>query len=121
MSMDTSKWIVPIRELLSHFEEEEIQAIDKEASEKKSEEEDYTLVTLDVGELLVIWRSISKRFLLYLSKGSKSSTLVIPLEARCVSLLLIKVIAPMASMTFIDKLQVPTKVHPTPYTLQWLK
>jgi len=52
--MDTSKWIVPIRELLSHFEEEEIQAIDKEASEKKSEEEDYTLVTLDVGELLVI-------------------------------------------------------------------
>ena len=27
----------------------------------------------------------------------------------------------MASMTLIDKLQVPTKVPPTPYTLQWLK
>jgi len=27
----------------------------------------------------------------------------------------------VASMTLIDKLQVPTKVHPTPYTLQWLK
>jgi len=26
-----------------------------------------------------------------------------------------------ASMTLIDKLQVPTKVHPTSYTLQWLK
>jgi len=27
----------------------------------------------------------------------------------------------MASMTLIDKLQVPIKVYPTPYTLQWLK
>jgi len=25
------------------------------------------------------------------------------------------------SITLIDKLQVPTKVHPAPYTLQWLK
>ena len=27
----------------------------------------------------------------------------------------------MASITLIEKLQVPSKVHPTPYTLQWLK
>ena len=27
----------------------------------------------------------------------------------------------VASMTLTDNLQVPTKVHPTPYTLQWLK
>ena len=27
----------------------------------------------------------------------------------------------MVSITLIDKLQVPTKVHLTPYTLQWLK
>ena len=27
----------------------------------------------------------------------------------------------VASMTLIDKLEVPTKVYPTPYTLQWFK
>ena len=29
--------------------------------------------------------------------------------------------ANMASLTLIDKIQLPTKVCPTPYTLQWFK
>jgi len=37
---------------------EEIQDIEEEWSEEEYEEDYHTLVTLDVGELLVIWRSL---------------------------------------------------------------
>ena len=61
-----------------------------------------------------------KRFVLYLVKLSKSFALIVPIEVRCVSLLLKDVVTNVASTTLIDKLEAPTKMHPIPYTLQWL-
>ena len=102
---------------------EEIQALKEETSEEEFEEEDHTIVTLDVGELLVIWRALyakevpleptqSKQiFYTWCTIGGKVCELIID-GGSCTN---------VASMTLIDKLQVPTKVHPIPYTLQWLK
>ena len=102
---------------------EEIQALEEETSEEEFEEEDHTLFTPDVGELLVIRRALHAK--------------EVPLEptqreqifhTRCT--IWAKVCEPIinggsctnvASMTLIDKLQVPTQVYLTPYTLQRLK
>jgi len=37
---------------------EEIQAIEEATSEEEVEDEDQTLITPDVGELLVIWKAL---------------------------------------------------------------
>ena len=55
MVVDTSKRILLIEEH-SLLEVEEIQAIEKEESEEEYEENDHTLVALDVGDFLVIRR-----------------------------------------------------------------
>ena len=63
-----------------------------------------------------------KRLPLNLAKGRKSSIPGVPLDARCVSLSSTRgSCTNVAFTTLIDKLQVLTKVHPTPYMLQWLK
>ena len=75
---------------------EEIQALEEETSEGEFEEENHTLVTPDVGEPLVISRAFHvKEIPVNLLKESKSSTLDVPLEAKCVSLLSIEVVVPM--------------------------
>jgi len=48
----------PNRRTLTIREVEEIQAIEEEAIEENYEEEDHTLVTLIIGELLVIQRAL---------------------------------------------------------------
>jgi len=54
MAMKISKRIVPTGELSPLKKVEEIQVIEEEASEEVFKEEDHTLITLDVKELLVI-------------------------------------------------------------------
>ena len=104
-------------------EEESIQAIEEDNSEEEFEEEDHTVVTLDVGELLVIKRAPhdkevplepSQRKQIFHTRytvGDKVCELIID-GGSCTS---------VTSMALIDKLQVPTNMHPIPYTLQWLK
>jgi len=104
-------------------EVEKIQAIREETSKEEFEEEEHTLVTPDVGKLLVIWRALHAKevplepnqreqiFHTRCTIGSKVCEFIID-EGSCTN---------VASMTLIDKLQVPTKVYPTPYTLRWLK
>jgi len=74
---------------------EEIQALEEETSQEEFEEEDYTIVTPDVRELLVIRRVLHAKEVPLLLKGTKSSTFDVPLKAKCVSLLLMEVVAPM--------------------------
>jgi len=102
---------------------EEIQALEEETSEEEFEEENRTLVTPDVGELLVIRRALhakevpfepTQREQIFFTQGTiggKVCELIID-GGSCTN---------VASMTLIHKLQVPTKVHPTTYALQWLK
>jgi len=102
---------------------EEIQALEEKTSEEEFEEEDHTIATPDVGELLVIRRVLhakevplepTQREQIFHSRctiGGKVCKLIID-GGSCTN---------VASMTLINKLQVPTKVHHTPYTLQWLK
>jgi len=98
---------------------EKIQAVEEETSEEEFEEEDHRAVTLDVGNLLVIWKSLHAKevplkptqreqiFHTRCTIGGKVSELMIYRGSYTNA----------ASMTLIDKLQVPTKVHLTPYTL----
>ena len=86
----------PNQRILSTKEVEEIQDIEEEWSEEEYEEDYHTLVTLDVGELLVIWRSLhAKEVPLDLAKESKSFTPDALLEARFANSSLIGVVAPM--------------------------
>jgi len=113
----------PNRRTVSIREVEEIQAIQEEGSEEEYKEDDPTLVTPDVGELLVIRRAVHAKevplkpnqreqiFHTQCTIGSKMCELIIDGGTR----------TNVAFTTLIDKLQVSTKVHPTPYTLQWLK
>jgi len=48
----------PNRKTLSIREVEDIQALEEETREEEFEEEDHTILTLDVGKLLVIRRSL---------------------------------------------------------------
>jgi len=75
---------------------EEIPAIEKVKSNEEYKEDDDTLLTPDVGELLVIWEPfMPKSFPLNLAKGSKSSTLGALLEARYENSSSMEVVAPM--------------------------
>jgi len=81
---------------LSIREVEEIEVLEEETSEEEFEEKNHTIVTLDVGELLVIQRApMPKRFPLDLLKGSKSSTLDVQFGAKCVSLSSMELDLPM--------------------------
>jgi len=83
------------------------------------EEEDHTVVTPDVGKLFVIRRAHhakqfpfepTQREQIFHSRctiGGKVCEPIINADS-CTN---------VSSMTLIDKLQVPTKVYPTPYTL----
>ena len=65
---------------------EEIQAIEVETNEVEAEDEDQTLVTLDVRELLVIQRALhGQKASCEPSQGSRSFIADVLLEARCVS------------------------------------
>ena len=79
MAIDIFKWIVLTNQrTLTIIEVEEIEAIEEKASD----------VTPDVRELLTIRTALHAK-----DKGSKFSTLGVPLEVRCVSLLLMDVVA----------------------------
>jgi len=102
---------------------EEIQDIKEEESEEEYEEDENTLATPDVGELLVIRRALHANevsleprqreqiFYIRCTIGGNVCKLIIG-GGSCTN---------VASSTLVEKLQVPTKVHPTSYTLQWLK
>jgi len=86
----------PNRKTLTIKEVEEIQALKKKISDEEFENKDHTLVTLDVGELLVIQRAIHvKQVPLKPSQREKPSTLGVQLEARCVSSSLMKEVIPI--------------------------
>jgi len=103
----------------------EIQVIEEATSEEKVVDTDQTLITPNVGELLVIRRAVhvqeahtpcepsqrEKIFHTRCTVGGKICEFIID-GGRCTN---------VASRTLIDKLQLPTKVYPTPYSLQWLK
>jgi len=76
------------RKTLTIKEVEEIKALKEETSDEEFEEDDHTLVTLSVSELFEE-HSMSKRLLVNQAKGIKFSILNVPLEARCVTSLLI--------------------------------
>ena len=98
---------------------EEIQAIKEANSEEEAEDEDQTLITPDVGKLLVIWRALhaqeapckpSQRDQFFHTRciiGSKVCELIIDGESSTNA----------ASITFIDKRQLPTRVHPPLFSL----
>jgi len=101
----------------------EIQAIEEEESEEEYEGDDPTLVTSNVGELLGIRRALHAKdiplkpsqrnqiFHTWCIIGHKVYKLIVD-GGSCTN---------VACTTLIDKLQVPTEVYPTPYTLRWLK
>ena len=98
---------------------EEIQAIKEANSQEEIEDGDQTLIILDVGELFVILRvlyvqeatcELRHREQIFHTRcilGGKGCELIID-GASCTN---------VASTTLINKLQLPTKVHATPYSL----
>ena len=112
----------PNRKALIIKKVEEIWAIEEESSEEEDKNDGSTLVTPNVGEMLLIKRSLhatkvpyedSQREQIFNSRCTiwdKVYSLIIDDES-CRN---------VASNTLIDKLQIPTKEHPTPYTLQYL-
>lgn len=81
------------------------------------------MVTPDVGELLVIQRALHvKEIHLEPSQREQIFHTQCTIEGNVCELTIDRVIyTNMASMTLIDKLQLPTKAHWTSYTLQRLK
>ena len=123
MVMDISNGLSQPKSTLDLLERWRIQAIEEEDSEEEFEENNHTLITLNVGELLVIRRVLhvekvplepsqkEQIFHTQYTIGSKACERIID-GGSCTN---------VASIILSDKLQVSTEVHPTPYTLQWLK
>jgi len=104
----------PNRKTLTIREVKEIQALEDESSEEEDENDVPTLVTADVGELLLIKRSLyvtktpiesqgEKMFNSRFTIGRKVYGLIID-GGSCIN---------VASNTLINKLQIATKEHPT--------
>jgi len=99
-----------------------IRAIKEESSDEDSENDGSTLVTLDVGELLLI-----KRSLYVIRAPYEDSQREQILNSRCTIGRKVcglnrdgRSSTNATSMTLIDKLQILTIEHPLPYFFQWL-
>ena len=102
---------------------EEIQAIEKATSEEDFEKKDQTLITSDVGELLEIQIALHVQ-----GAPCEPSQMDQVFHTRCIIgrkacelIIAGGSYTNVASTTLIDKLQKPTKMLPTPYSLQWIK
>ena len=93
----------------------------KKASEEEFDETDQTLVTWNVGELLVIRRALHvKEVPLEPSERKKIFHTQCSIRAKMCELIIDGgSCTNVASVILIDKLQVPIKMHSAPYTLQW--
>ena len=81
------------------------------------------MITPDVGQLSVIQRAIdAKEVPLEPSQREKLFHTRCTIRGKVCDLIIDRgSCTTMAFMTLIDKVQAATKVHLTPYTLQWLK